>query len=139
MPGSFSLSFMKNHESSFRAKQSLKKLVEIRPFGFWQIIRRRAFGLTGLLLLISSLPLFAVTHDDSESLTPEFYITFRGTGTGIPTVTVSYDAYQVWNSTNSTWQQYTETITTNGVSGGTNWITPFSLFVNKGMPLDQVG
>jgi RHS repeat-associated protein len=78
----------------------------------------------------------AVTHDDKETMIPEFYIKFRGTGSGTPQLKVSYDAYKRYNET----QEEMYTVSTDWKNGsGTDWITAYPLYVTNGMPLDIVG
>jgi len=90
-----------------------------------------------ILLLISSFAssAHAVTYDDSESIIPEFYIMFKGASAGSSSLSVECDAYKT-NSTSGTGVMYKETI--NLSSSGTGWSAPASLYINRGMPLDQV-
>src|SRR2546425_8420094 len=79
---------------------------------------------------------FAVTHDDSEYIIPEFFIMFKGNGGATPSLTVTYDAYQEWDSNANALQEYIETTTLNG--SGTAWASN-TLIISKGMPLDAPG
>ena len=99
-------------------------------------------AITGLFVLTqvwlaNPLSTLAVTHDDQESLIPEFYISFRGNGAGTPTLTAQFNAYQMPNGSGG-FSNYIESISTNGFSDGITW-SNVSLYVNHGMPLDQNG
>jgi len=95
--------------------------------------------LAAYLLNSSVSPVLAVTHDDSESIIPEFYVSFKGNGAGTPKLGVNFNAYQVYNgSTPNHLSEYIESGETNGDPSGVIW-TNFSVYVKNGMPLDLYG
>jgi RHS repeat-associated protein len=87
------------------------------------------------LSTFSTRPAMAVTHDDQETIIPEFYISFRGDGTGTPSLTVTYYAYNIWTGS---WTPYTESVSATGNANGVTWQSA-NFYVGKGMPLDLWG
>src|SRR4051794_23294432 len=109
-------------------------------------LKKQGFCIVGrsaailLVALICPFRVGAVTHDDSESMIPEFRFAYKGTGSGTPNLTVSFDAYETNSQTTHLLTEYTETKAVTGTfAAGNLWSSTNSLYVSKGMPLDLPG